>query len=103
MERAAYRLGRKGVAWKKANPERAERSVQGGLIGSPETIRRKLHRFAQSKIDNIILLNQAGRNRHDHICESFELFVKGTGATRSRGRRKLAAALGSFAEELIIR
>ena len=64
------------LAWKKANPERAERSVQGGLIGSPETIRRKLHRFAQSKIDSIILLNQAGRNRHDHICESLELFAE---------------------------
>jgi alkanesulfonate monooxygenase SsuD/methylene tetrahydromethanopterin reductase-like flavin-dependent oxidoreductase (luciferase family) len=63
-------------AWKRANPERAERSVQGGLIGSPETIRRKLHRFAQSKVDSIILLNQAGRNRHEHICESLELFAE---------------------------
>jgi alkanesulfonate monooxygenase SsuD/methylene tetrahydromethanopterin reductase-like flavin-dependent oxidoreductase (luciferase family) len=63
-------------AWKRANPERAERSVQGGLIGSPETIRRKLHRFAQSNVDSIILLNQAGRNRHEHICESLELFAE---------------------------
>jgi alkanesulfonate monooxygenase SsuD/methylene tetrahydromethanopterin reductase-like flavin-dependent oxidoreductase (luciferase family) len=62
-------------AWKRANPERAERAVQGGLIGSPETIRRKLHRFAASKVDSIILLNQAGRNRHEHICESLELFA----------------------------
>ena len=64
------------LAWKKANPERAERSVQGGLIGSPETIRRKLHRFSTSNVDSIILLNQAGRNRHEHICESLELFAK---------------------------
>jgi alkanesulfonate monooxygenase SsuD/methylene tetrahydromethanopterin reductase-like flavin-dependent oxidoreductase (luciferase family) len=62
-------------AWKRANPERAERAVQGGLIGSPETIRRKLHRFAESKVDSIILLNQAGRNTHPHICESLELFA----------------------------
>jgi hypothetical protein len=48
----------------------------GGLIGSPETIRRKLHRFAQSKVDSIILLNQAGRNRHEHICEGLELFAR---------------------------
>jgi alkanesulfonate monooxygenase SsuD/methylene tetrahydromethanopterin reductase-like flavin-dependent oxidoreductase (luciferase family) len=64
------------LAWKKANPERAERSVQGGLIGSPETIRRKLHRFRESRVDSIILLNQAGRNQHAHICESLELFAR---------------------------
>jgi alkanesulfonate monooxygenase SsuD/methylene tetrahydromethanopterin reductase-like flavin-dependent oxidoreductase (luciferase family) len=63
-------------AWKRANPERAERALMGGLIGSPETIRRKLHRFAQSKVDSIILLNQAGRNRHEHICEGLELFAR---------------------------
>jgi hypothetical protein len=49
--------------------------LRGGLIGSPETIRRKLHRFSESKVDSIILLNQAGRNRHEHICESLELFA----------------------------
>jgi alkanesulfonate monooxygenase SsuD/methylene tetrahydromethanopterin reductase-like flavin-dependent oxidoreductase (luciferase family) len=63
-------------AWKRANPERAERALMGGLIGSPDTIRRKLHRFAQSKVDSIILLNQAGRNRHEHICEGLELFAR---------------------------
>jgi alkanesulfonate monooxygenase SsuD/methylene tetrahydromethanopterin reductase-like flavin-dependent oxidoreductase (luciferase family) len=62
--------------WKRENPERAERALRGGLIGSPETIRRKLHRFAESKVDSIILLNQAGRNTHEHICESLELFAK---------------------------
>jgi alkanesulfonate monooxygenase SsuD/methylene tetrahydromethanopterin reductase-like flavin-dependent oxidoreductase (luciferase family) len=63
-------------AWKRANPERAERALMGGLIGSPDTIRRKLHRFVQSKVDSIILLNQAGRNRHEHICEGLELFAR---------------------------
>jgi hypothetical protein len=27
-------------------------------------------------VDSIILLNQAGRNQHEHICESLELFAK---------------------------
>ena len=63
-------------AWKKANPEAAEKALRGGLIGSPETIRKKLHRFKESKVDSIILLNQAGRNTHEHICESLELFAK---------------------------
>jgi alkanesulfonate monooxygenase SsuD/methylene tetrahydromethanopterin reductase-like flavin-dependent oxidoreductase (luciferase family) len=62
--------------WKQANPEAVERALRGGLIGSPETIRRKLRRFEQSRIDQIILLNQAGKNTHAHICESLELFAK---------------------------
>jgi alkanesulfonate monooxygenase SsuD/methylene tetrahydromethanopterin reductase-like flavin-dependent oxidoreductase (luciferase family) len=61
--------------WKRANPEAAEKALRGGLIGSPETIRNKLRKFEQSKVDSIILLNQAGRNMHNHICESLELFA----------------------------
>ena len=62
--------------WKKANPEAVEKALRGGLIGSPETIRNKLRKFEASKVDSIILLNQAGRNTHAHICESLELFAK---------------------------
>src|SRR6516164_1203697 len=46
--------------WKRANPEGLARALSGGLIGSPETLRRKLRRFASSHIDQVILLNQAG-------------------------------------------
>ena len=48
----------------------------GGLIGSPETIRTKLRKFEQSHVDQVILLNQAGRNTHDDICASLELFAR---------------------------
>ena len=63
------------TAWKQANPEGAERALSGGLIGSPETIRRKLRKFESSNIDQVILLNQAGRNTHQDICASLELFA----------------------------
>jgi len=62
-------------AWKDANPEAAERALSGGLIGSPETIRRKLRKFETSNIDQVILLNQAGRNTHEDISDSLELFA----------------------------
>jgi alkanesulfonate monooxygenase SsuD/methylene tetrahydromethanopterin reductase-like flavin-dependent oxidoreductase (luciferase family) len=62
-------------AWKHANPEAAERALSGGLIGSPETIRRKLRKFETSNIDQVILLNQAGRNTHEDISASLELFA----------------------------
>jgi alkanesulfonate monooxygenase SsuD/methylene tetrahydromethanopterin reductase-like flavin-dependent oxidoreductase (luciferase family) len=62
--------------WKAANPDLAHKALTGGLIGSPETIRRKLRRFQESHVDQIILLNQAGKNTHPHICESLELFAR---------------------------
>jgi alkanesulfonate monooxygenase SsuD/methylene tetrahydromethanopterin reductase-like flavin-dependent oxidoreductase (luciferase family) len=62
--------------WKRANPDNLARALAGGLIGSPETIRRKLRKFETSQIDQIILLNQAGKNSHPHICESLKLFAE---------------------------
>ena len=62
--------------WKKANPEAHAAALRGGLIGSPDTIRKKLRKFQQSNIDQVVLLNQAGKNTHEHICESLELFGK---------------------------
>jgi alkanesulfonate monooxygenase SsuD/methylene tetrahydromethanopterin reductase-like flavin-dependent oxidoreductase (luciferase family) len=61
--------------WKRENPDKAAQALSGGLIGSPETIRRKLRKFESSNIDQVILLNQAGRTHHRDICESLELFA----------------------------
>jgi alkanesulfonate monooxygenase SsuD/methylene tetrahydromethanopterin reductase-like flavin-dependent oxidoreductase (luciferase family) len=58
----------------KATPA-GQKAQNGGLIGSPDTIRRKLRRFESSNVDQVILLNQAGRNRHEDICSSLELFA----------------------------
>ncbi|MGH9275506.1 MAG: LLM class flavin-dependent oxidoreductase [Acidimicrobiales bacterium] len=52
-----------------------EKMHAGGLIGSPETIRTKLRKFEASHVDQVILLNQAGRNTHEDICASLELFA----------------------------
>ena len=62
--------------WKRTNPEAAEKALSGGLIGSPETIRKKLRKFEDSNIDQVILLNQAGRNSHADICDSLDLFAR---------------------------
>jgi alkanesulfonate monooxygenase SsuD/methylene tetrahydromethanopterin reductase-like flavin-dependent oxidoreductase (luciferase family) len=62
--------------WKRENPDGHARALTTGLIGSPETLRRKLRRFEMSHIDSVILLNQAGKNTHAHICESLELFAR---------------------------
>ncbi len=62
--------------WKSENPDAAAKALAGGLIGSPETIAKKLRKFEQSNIDQVILLNQAGRNSHEDICSSLELFAQ---------------------------
>ena len=46
-----------------------------GLIGSPDTLRRKLKKFEASNVDQVILLNQAGKTTHEDICSSLELFA----------------------------
>jgi alkanesulfonate monooxygenase SsuD/methylene tetrahydromethanopterin reductase-like flavin-dependent oxidoreductase (luciferase family) len=54
----------------------AAKTFESGIIGSPETIRQKLRQFATTGIDQIILLNQAGKNTHEDICASLELFAR---------------------------
>jgi luciferase family oxidoreductase group 1 len=58
----------------RATPQ-AQKMHAGGLIGSPDTIRTKLQKFEQSHVDQVILLNQAGRTTHEDICSSLELFA----------------------------
>ncbi len=46
------------------------------LIGSPETIRERLLELEAANVDQVILLNQAGKNTHEDICSSLELFAR---------------------------
>lgn len=43
-------------------------------IGTPENYRKLVAQFQDAGIDQMILLQQGGKNRHDHICESLEYF-----------------------------
>jgi alkanesulfonate monooxygenase SsuD/methylene tetrahydromethanopterin reductase-like flavin-dependent oxidoreductase (luciferase family) len=44
-------------------------------IGTPAQLRAHLAAFEESGVDQVIFIQQAGRNRHEHICESLELFA----------------------------
>ena len=61
------------LKWK--DTPQGHKQRRSGLIGSPETLRKKLRKFEASNIDQVILLNQAGNNRHEDICSSLELFA----------------------------
>jgi len=44
-------------------------------IGTPEDMHKHLRGFQDAGIDQVIFLQQAGRNTHEHICQSLELFA----------------------------
>src|SRR5436190_22795356 len=47
-----------------------------GAVGTPVQVRLLLERYDAVEVDQVIFVGQAGRNRHEHICESIELFAK---------------------------
>ena len=55
---------------------KAQETLRSGLIGSPETIRKRLREFEATNVDQVILLNQAGRTTHEDICASLDLFAR---------------------------
>jgi hypothetical protein len=60
--------------WRKT--PKAQETLKAGLIGSPETIRERLRQFEAAHVDQVILLNQAGRTTHADICASLEFFAR---------------------------
>jgi alkanesulfonate monooxygenase SsuD/methylene tetrahydromethanopterin reductase-like flavin-dependent oxidoreductase (luciferase family) len=46
-----------------------------GAIGTPDQVRELLRGYEDAGVDQVIFVSQAGRNRHEHICESLELFA----------------------------
>ncbi len=46
-----------------------------GGIGNVEQVRANLEKFEAMGVDQVIFIQQGGNNRHEHICESLELFA----------------------------
>src|SRR5207249_9260866 len=47
-----------------------------GAIGTPRQVTELLERYERAGVDEVIFVSQAGKNRHEHICESIELFAR---------------------------
>jgi alkanesulfonate monooxygenase SsuD/methylene tetrahydromethanopterin reductase-like flavin-dependent oxidoreductase (luciferase family) len=45
-----------------------------GATGTPDQIREYLSRYEEAGVDQLIFVMQAGKNRHEDICEAIELF-----------------------------
>jgi alkanesulfonate monooxygenase SsuD/methylene tetrahydromethanopterin reductase-like flavin-dependent oxidoreductase (luciferase family) len=94
-----------------ANPTRAESlasAFQGSRgIGTAEDFRAHVRTFEDAGVDQIILLQQAGRNRHEHICDSLELLARDvlpefSPKSAERERRK-AERLAPYIEQALAR
>jgi len=47
-----------------------------GAVGTPAQVRDLVQRYEGAGVDQVIFVGQAGKNQHEHICESIELFAK---------------------------
>ncbi len=45
-----------------------------GAVGTPDQVRDLLRRYEEAGVDQVLFVMQAGRTRHEHICEALELF-----------------------------
>lgn len=45
-------------------------------IGSPDQVCRHLEALEAAGVDQVVFVQQAGNNQHEHICESLELFAE---------------------------
>jgi len=72
-----HRPGRTDIweSFEKARPLLPEAGGNRG-IGTPEELRLHLRSFEDAGVDQVIFIQQGGRNRHEHICESLELFAR---------------------------
>lgn len=60
-------------------------------IGTPDDLVKHLLELQESGMDQVILMQQAGRNQHAHICEALELFAKDVMPELTKGREEREA------------
>jgi alkanesulfonate monooxygenase SsuD/methylene tetrahydromethanopterin reductase-like flavin-dependent oxidoreductase (luciferase family) len=72
-----HKPGRTDI-WKRFEEARGGLPEAGGNrgIGTPDQLRDHLREFDEAGVDQVIFIQQGGKNRHDHICESLELFAR---------------------------
>ncbi len=63
--------------WEKFEQARGSLPTEGAHrgIGTPAQMREHLRGFADTGVDQVIFIQQGGKNEHQHICESLELFA----------------------------
>ena len=49
--------------------------AHGNGIGTPAQLRDRLRQYQDAGVDQVIFVQQAGRNKHEHIIDSLKLFA----------------------------
>ncbi len=72
-----HKPGRTNI-WENFEKARGSLPQEGSSrgIGTPEELREHLQGFADAGVDQVVFIQQGGKNRHQHICESLELFAE---------------------------
>jgi alkanesulfonate monooxygenase SsuD/methylene tetrahydromethanopterin reductase-like flavin-dependent oxidoreductase (luciferase family) len=78
-----------------------------GCIGTPDELRATLKTFEDVGVDQTVFIQQGGRNRHQDICESLDLFARAVmpefrERETARAAQK-AAALAPYVEAALAR
>ena len=78
-----------------------------GGIGTPDQLRVHLKGYEDAGVDQVIFMQQSGTNKHEHICDSLELFAatllpefKAREAVRAKQKQ---AELAPFIEQALAR
>ncbi len=78
-----------------------------GGIGSPDEVRANLEKFEAVGVDQVVFIQQGGRNRHEDICSSLELFADRVlpdfKARHDERERRKAEALAPYVEQALAR
>ena len=92
--------------FQRARPDLADVGAGSG-IGTPEQVAEHLQKFADAGVDQVIFIQQGGKNKHEHICDSLRLFAdrvmpgfKERGAAREAAK---AAELAPYIEQALAR
>ncbi len=72
-----------------------------GAIGTPGQVTDLVARYQAAGVDQVIFVLQAGRNRHEHICQSLELFAAQVMPRFAEGREKREAAKAARLQDAV--
>ncbi len=72
-----HKPGRTNIwkAWEQVRDTWPPQGGEGG-IGTPDELREHLRIFSECGVDQSVFIQQAGNNRHEHICDSLETFAR---------------------------
>jgi hypothetical protein len=78
-----------------------------GCIGNPDDLRESLRAFQAAGVDQAVFIQQGGKNRHEHICESLEVFASAVmpefKEREAERQAEKAAALAPYVEAAFAR